>query len=63
MTDTTYKTYLGNAETAANCLICLIHQASFLLDRQLVSLQKNFIEKGGFTENLFKKRMEQRMSR
>jgi|SRR3990167_5217043 len=49
----TYETYLESPETAANCLICLIHQANFLLDRQLNSLQTEFLEKGGFTERLY----------
>lgn len=52
-----YKTYLGRPEEAANCVICLIHQANFLLDRQLQSLEKSFVEDGGYTEQLFKKRM------
>lgn len=56
----TYKTYMSSAEGAANCLICLIHQANYLLDRQLRALEKEFLEKGGFTESLFKKRLEYR---
>lgn len=56
----TYMTYLENPESAANCLICLIHQANYLLDRQLQVLDKSFIEKGGFTENLFKRRLTER---
>lgn len=56
----TYKSYLENPEAVANCLICLIHQANYLLDRQLESLEKLFIEEGGYTENLFKKRLEAR---
>lgn len=62
-TDRTYKTYLKyfeEAESAANCLICLIHQANYLIDRQLQSLEKELLEKGGFTENLYKKRLEYR---
>lgn len=53
----TYKSYLQTFEDFANCLICLIHQASYLLDKQLQSLEKAFIENGGYTENLFKKRI------
>ena len=53
----TYKSYLNSPESAANCIICLIHQANYLLDRQLKSLEESFIEKGGYTENLFKKRL------
>lgn len=55
-----YRSYLENPEKAANCLICLIHQACFLLDRQLESLENTFISEGGFTENLFKKRLAKR---
>ncbi len=56
----TYRTYLEDPESAANCIICLIHQANFLLDRQLASLEKAFVENGGYSENLFKKRLGQR---
>lgn len=59
-TYSTYKSYLTEPEKAANCLICLIHQANYLLDRQLQALEKAFVEDGGFTENLFKKRSAQR---
>jgi len=64
-TDTTYQTYqsyLTNPESAANCLICLIHQANYLLDRQLKALEEKFIREGGYSENLFKKRLEKRQS-
>ncbi len=57
----TYRSYLKDPESAANCLICLINQANFLLDRQLESLEKSFVEKGGYTEALFKKRYNQRI--
>lgn len=56
----TYKSYLQNPENFANCLICLIHQANYLLDRQLQSLEKSFVEEGGFSENLLKRRLAQR---
>jgi len=56
----TYKSYLESPETAANCAICLIHQANYLLDKQISSLEQDFITKGGYTENLFKKRLERR---
>jgi len=54
----TYKSYLESPETAANCLICLINQANYLLDRQLASVEKEFLVKGGYTEKLFKARLE-----
>lgn len=47
-------------EKAANLLITLVHQAQYLLSKQLASLEEKFIKEGGFTENLFKKRMEER---
>ncbi|MCK9379228.1 MAG: four helix bundle suffix domain-containing protein [Candidatus Moranbacteria bacterium] len=56
----TYETYFGDAESAANILICLIHQTNFLLDRQIKSLESDFLKNGGFTENLYKKRVEYR---
>lgn len=52
---TSKKTEL-KPETAANAAICLVHQANFLLDRQLQSLEKEFLEKGGFTERLYQSR-------
>jgi len=61
----TYKPYIENKnpEIAANTLICLIHQASFLLDQLLRKLEKDFLEKGGFTERLYQKRKEKRNDR
>lgn len=56
----TYKSYLKTSEDFCNTLLCLIHQANFLLDRQIQSLEKSFITDGGYTENLFKKRLENR---
>ena len=49
----TYRSYLGQPELAANLLVSLIHQANFLLDRQLAALEKSFLEEGGFTERLY----------
>lgn len=49
----TYTPFLTSPETGANMMICLIHQAKYLLDRQLASLEKQFLEEGGFTERLY----------
>jgi four helix bundle suffix protein len=46
----------GSPEGAANTLICLIHQANYLLDQQLRQLDKQFREEGGFTEKLWRAR-------
>lgn len=43
---------------AANLMLTLCHQLTFLLDRQIKALEKKFVEEGGFTENLFRKRVE-----
>jgi four helix bundle suffix protein len=52
----TYMSYLAQPEPAANCLVCLINQANYLLDRQLSSLMDSFVTNGGFSENLLKRR-------
>lgn len=44
----------------ANTLICLIHQANFLLDRQIAVLERSIIEKGGYREQLTVARLKER---
>jgi four helix bundle suffix protein len=58
----TYKTYIENnpPETAANTIICVIHQANYLLDKQLRALEKEFLKEGGFTERLYRVRSQTR---
>lgn len=50
----------ASPEVAANTLICLIHQASFLLARQLQQLGRSFLDEGGFTERLYRERQLRR---
>ncbi len=50
------KVPLCTPEVAANTLLCLINQASYLLGRQRARLERDFLEKGGFTENLYRAR-------
>ena len=53
----TYKTYIENSsETAANTMVCLIHQTNYLLDRLLRQLERQFLKEGGFTERLYRVR-------
>ena len=61
-TYSTYRTYIENSpsETAANTLICLIHQTNYLLDQQLRHLEKAFLQEGGFTERLYRARSQHR---
>ena len=58
----TYRTYIedSSAEIAANTTICLIHQANYLLDRQLQQLEAAFLKDGGFTERLYWTRKNRR---
>jgi len=58
----TYKTYVEDSppEVAANTLICLIHQANYLLDQQLRQLEQQFLKEGGFTEKLYRARLAAR---
>ena len=63
--DRSYGTYRdlierSSAETAANAMICLIHQCNFLLDRLLLRLEEDFMREGGFTERLYAARTRAR---
>jgi four helix bundle suffix protein len=49
-----------DAAVRANALICLIHQANYLLDRQIAALEVAFIEDGGYSEQLATARLRQR---
>ena len=61
----TYKTYVEQSqpETAANTLICIIHQTNFLLDQQLRELERQFLKEGGITERLYQGRYDARKRR
>jgi len=52
----------GPPETSANTIICLIHQANYLLDRQLQALERDFIQAGGYTEQLAEARRKHRVA-
>lgn len=65
--DRSYRSYKdlvegGSPETAANTVICLVHQANFLLDQLLARLEKDFLREGGFTERLYAARTRTRAS-
>lgn len=44
----------------ANALICLIHQANYLLDQQISALETQFVEGGGYSEQLATARLVER---
>lgn len=49
----------GNPEEDANFLLTLCHQVTFLLSRQIQAAETKFINEGGYSENLFHKRLRE----
>jgi len=49
-----------SAGTAANVILCLVHQTNYLLDQLLRKLEAEFLEHGGFKENLYRARVARR---
>lgn len=47
-------------ELAANGILSLLNLACNLLDRQMAALDKNFLNDGGFTERLYRMRIQNR---
>lgn len=47
-------------EVIANIALCLIHQTNYLLDRQLRTLEKSFLNQGGLRERMFHARLQHR---
>jgi len=47
-------------EVLANIIICLIHQANYLLDQQIKRLEKDFVEQGGLRERMTRARLRER---
>jgi len=43
--------------------ICLIHQANYLLDRQIQALERQFVQEGGYSEQLAAARLRERKQR
>lgn len=59
---TLYSRWLDHENPAirANAIICLIHQANYLLDRQIAALEAAFVEDGGYSEQLATERLRKR---
>lgn len=57
-----YQSYIETrpAATVANILICLIHQANYLLDQQLRKLEQEFLRAGGLRERMTRARLAAR---
>jgi len=63
--DVSYESYRTFIETrppeiVANILICLIHQANYLLDRLLRRLEQDFLREGGLRERMTRARLAAR---
>jgi four helix bundle suffix protein len=50
----------SSAQLVANAALSLLNLCCYLLDRQLDSLAKAFLEEGGFTERLYRLRSKRR---
>lgn len=64
-TPQTYELYCEYMETRppqviANIAICLIHQTNYLLDQQIRTLKKEFLEHGGLRERMYEARQRHR---
>ena len=57
---TAEKILLCTPEVAANTMLCLVNQASYLLGRQIARLEADFLSEGGFTEKLHAARTKAR---
>jgi four helix bundle suffix protein len=55
-----WSNWTNDPERFANLMITLISKENYLLDNMIRSLEDKFIKEGGYSENLFKKRMEER---
>ena len=61
----TYELYRRFVETRppeiiANIAICLINQANYLIDQQLLRLEKDFLDQGGLRERMTRARLAHR---
>lgn len=57
-----YARWLDHRDPAvvANTIVCLIHQANYLLDQQIRALERDFVQRGGYTEQLAAARLAER---
>jgi four helix bundle suffix protein len=58
----TFRTFVETrpAEVVANIALCLIHQANYLLDRQMRRLEQDFVREGGLRERMTRARLQHR---
>ena len=60
-----YAGWLDHEDPAVrmNALLCLINQANYLLDRQIEALERQFVQDGGYSEQLAAARLAERSRR
>lgn len=58
----TYRTYIETrpSEVVANIILCVIHQANYLLDQQKRQLERAFLQEGGLRERMTRVRLGER---
>jgi four helix bundle suffix protein len=58
----TYRSYIKerSSGTAANIVVCLIHQTNYLLDKQIKQLENDFVKNGGIRERMYNVRLKHR---
>lgn len=58
----TYEPYIESrsSEVVANIIICLIHQANYLLDQLIRKFEKDFLAQGGLRERMTRARLAHR---
>jgi four helix bundle suffix protein len=66
--EVTYEEFRNFVQTrdghiVANIMICLIHQANYLLDQQIRRLEKEFLQQGGLRERMTRARIATRSQR
>ncbi len=57
-----YRTFVETRppEVIANIALCLINQTNYLIDQQLLRLEKDFVEQGGLRERMTRARLQAR---
>lgn len=55
-----WSNWTNSSERYTNLLITLISLETYLLDQLLRKLEEKFVNEGGYSENLFKRRLEKR---
>lgn len=55
-----WSNFTKGPEAFCNLMVTLLNRENYLLDQMLRSLEEKFVREGGYTENLFRRRLERR---